>query len=99
VEEPLRVLPARPEQAAAVTGLLARFFAEEGFAVPAATVGERVASFLTEPANAVFLAWRGARAVGVATVTTRFGIEYGLGGELEDLYVCPTPAAAGSPGG
>ncbi|HYY78448.1 MAG TPA: GNAT family N-acetyltransferase [Actinomycetes bacterium] len=98
MEEPPRVLAARPEQAAAVTGLLVRFFAEEGFAVPAATIGERVAAFLTEPANAVFLAWRGGRAVGVATVTTRFGIEYGLGGELEDLYVLPGARGAGVAG-
>jgi GNAT superfamily N-acetyltransferase len=94
MEDAVRVERARPGQAAAVAELVARFFAEEGFAVTT-TLGGRVEEFLVRPANAVFLAWRGPRPVGVATVTISFGLEHGLTGELEDLYVLPDARGAG----
>jgi GNAT superfamily N-acetyltransferase len=47
------------------------------------------------PGSAVFLAWQGAEAVGVATVTMSVGIEYGRAAELEDLYVLPAARRSG----
>jgi aminoglycoside 6'-N-acetyltransferase I len=69
--------------------LLQWFFAEEGFATPPDLIRERLGAMLADPGNGLFLAWLGAETVGVATVTTSSGIEFGLGAELEDLYVHP----------
>jgi aminoglycoside 6'-N-acetyltransferase I len=69
--------------------LLQRFFAEEGFATPPDLIRERLGEMLADLGTGVFLAWLGTEAVGVATVTTSSGIEFGLGAELEDLYVRP----------
>lgn len=80
---------ARRGDAETVASLVARFFAEEGFATPSADVAVRAERFLAEPANAAFLAFVGDTAVGVATVTTAFGFETGAYAELEDLYVLP----------
>lgn len=80
--------------AGAVGALVTRFFAEEGFTTPPALVAERAARFVVHPANAAWLAWRDGTPMGVATVTTSFGLEYGLSAELEDLWV--DPAARGS---
>jgi GNAT superfamily N-acetyltransferase len=72
-----------------VASLVARFFAEEGFATPAAAVRARARPFLESPANAAVLALRGGGPVGIATLTTAFGFETGRYGEIEDLYVVP----------
>ncbi|HSQ37215.1 MAG TPA: GNAT family N-acetyltransferase [Acidimicrobiia bacterium] len=81
-----RTLPADAEPLAA---LLARFFAEEGFAASAAEIRERADIFLAEAANAAFLAFEDGTPAGVATVTTGFGFETGRQAEIEDLYVLP----------
>ena len=75
--------------------LLERFFAEEGFQVPPAQMRTRLAKMLKDDGSAVFLAWLGDEAVGVATVTTSSGIELGLSAELEDLYVLPKARRSG----
>ena len=75
--------------------LLERFFAEEGFQTPPGQIGEQLAVLLDDDESAVFLAWLGDRAVGVATVTTSSGIEFGLSAELEDLYVVPEARGRG----
>jgi aminoglycoside 6'-N-acetyltransferase I len=69
--------------------LLQRFFAEEGFGTPPDRIRLELRGLLTDPESAVFLAWHGADAVGVATVTTSRGIEFGFSAEMEDLYVLP----------
>jgi aminoglycoside 6'-N-acetyltransferase I len=78
-----------PSDAEALASLLARFFAEEGFAASPEEIRERAGTFLAEAANAAFLAWEGGWAVGAATVTTCFGFETGRQAEIEDLYVLP----------
>jgi aminoglycoside 6'-N-acetyltransferase I len=78
--------------------LLERFFAEEGFQTPPGQIGEQLAVLLDDDESAVFLAWLGDRAVGVATVTTTGGIELGLSAELEDLYVLPEARGRGTGG-
>ena len=70
--------------------LLQRFFLEEGFATPREQMRTPLDAVLRGPDSAVFLAWRGSEAVGVATVTTVVGVENGRTAELEDLYVLPS---------
>jgi aminoglycoside 6'-N-acetyltransferase I len=78
-----------------VLPLLERFFAEEGFDIPRAQIGERLVELIDASDSAVFLARLGESPVGVATVTTSTGIEFGLSAELEDLYVVPKARGAG----
>ena len=80
---------AGPAEADEAFALLRRFFAEEGFATPPERLRERLAVLLADGSSAVFLARRGGAAVGVATVTTTFGLQFGRTAELEDLYVPP----------
>ena len=75
--------------------LLQRFFAEEGFATPPALIRLRLDLVLADGTSAVFLAWDGDVAVGVATVTTSVGIELGRSAELDDLYVVPDARGRG----
>lgn len=75
--------------------LIERFFAEEGFVAPAGQMRRQLLGLLGDDECAVFLAWQGAKAVGVATVTTSSGIELGLSAEMEDLYVLPTARGLG----
>ena len=75
--------------------LLECFFAEEGFQLPPAQMRTRLAGMLKDDDSAVFLAWLGNEAVGVAAVTTSSGIELGLSAELEDLYVLPEARRSG----
>jgi aminoglycoside 6'-N-acetyltransferase I len=75
--------------------LLERFFREEGFDTPTEEMRVSLRTMLAAPNSAVFLASRGREAVGVATVTTCAGIEYGLSAELDDLYVLPQARGSG----
>ena len=75
--------------------LLERFFREEGFSTPAQEMRASLHTMTTASDSAVFLAWRGTESVGVATVTTSVGVEYGRSAELEDLYVLPAERGKG----
>lgn len=86
---------AGPEDAESLTRLLTLFFAGEGLATPAQVVAVRVPIFLSTPGNAAFLAMDGDEAVGVGTVTTSFGFEFGHSAEIEDLYVVPSHRGRG----
>jgi aminoglycoside 6'-N-acetyltransferase I len=85
----MEIRPAAITDAETLASLLARFFAEEGFAASHQEIRDRAGTFLAEAANAAFLAWEGGWAVGAATVTTCFGFETGRQAEIEDLYVLP----------
>jgi len=85
----MEISRARPEDADALAALLARFFAEKGFAASPDEIRRRADVFLVEQANAAFLAVEGGLPVGTATVTTVFGFETGRQAEIEDLYVLP----------
>lgn len=78
--------------------LLERFFREEGFDTPADVMRSSLRAMITGSGSTVFTAWQGGRAVGVATVTTSIGIEYGRSAELEDLYVVPEARGGGVAG-
>ena len=86
------------ESSDAAFRLLQRFFREEGFSTPAEEMASSVRTMLTHPGSAVFLASRGSEALGVATVTTSVGIEYGRSAELDDLYVLPSARGMGIAG-
>lgn len=75
--------------------LLKRFFREEGFDTPAEEMRSSLCAMITAQSSAVFVARLGKQAVGVATVTTSLGIEYGRSAELEDLYVLPEQRGRG----
>jgi aminoglycoside 6'-N-acetyltransferase I len=75
--------------------LLQRYFREEGFHTAAEEMRSSLHMVMTHPNSAVFLAWHGTEALGVATVTTSVGIEYGRSAELEDLYVLPEARGGG----
>ena len=73
----------------AAAELLLRFFAEEGFDTPADTIARRAAEMAANDACGLFLAEEAGVAIGVATVSLEFGIEFGWSGEMGDLYVVP----------
>jgi len=73
----------------ALADLATRFFDEEGFDLPAGGLRPRVEQYVRSDGHAIFAAHRGDRAVGFATITTGFGLEYGWVAEMEDLYVVP----------
>ena len=73
----------------AAARLLQRFFREEGFKTPEATIASNLDAMLGMTHCAVLLAEEQGIAVGVATVSMDFGIEYGWSAELGDLYVLP----------
>ena len=78
--------------------LLERFFREEGFDTPAEAMRSSLQTMLVSPNSAVFVARQEGKAVGVATVATSVGIEYGRSAELEDLYVLPEARGCGIAG-
>ena len=79
----------------AATALLQRFFREEGFTTADDTIAANLRRMLAMEHCAVLLAEEQGRAVGVATVSLEFGIEYGWSGEMGDLYVLPEHRAKG----
>lgn len=91
----MEVRMARPEDAESVARLVARFFADEGFATTPAVVAERAPTFLGHAGNVAFLALDGEVAIGISTVSSRFGFESGRLAEIEDLYVVPERRSQG----
>jgi GNAT superfamily N-acetyltransferase len=83
------------EDLAAIGEVLERFFSEEGFELPGEGMQPRLEQYVSLPHHAVFAAREGGRLVGVATVTSNFGLEYGWVAELEDLYVIPEHRGGG----
>ncbi|MFL5259675.1 MAG: GNAT family N-acetyltransferase, partial [Hyphomicrobiales bacterium] len=69
--------------------LLARFFAEEGFDTAAKLIRRRIAEMTALDTCGLFVAEAESSAVGVATISLEFGIEFGWSGEMGDLYVVP----------
>jgi aminoglycoside 6'-N-acetyltransferase I len=67
--------------------LLAHFFLEEGFETPEAQIRVNLTAMLASTHAAIFLAKQAGKSLGIATVTTSMGLEYGLSAELEDLFV------------
>lgn len=86
----LRVRRARRADADTLTGLFRRFYREERFSRAAILrVPETLAGVLRRKDTAAFVAEAGGAIVGAAAMSTAYGLEVGLYGELEDLYVLP----------
>lgn len=69
--------------------LLQRFFREEGFETPDETIAAHVRQMAGLAVCGMFVAEHEGAAIGVATVSLEFGIEYGWSAEMGDLYVVP----------
>ena len=74
---------------AAATHLLQRFFKEENFVTPETTIAANTKRLASLDVCGLFLAEHGNSAIGVATVSMEFGIEYGWSAEMGDLYIVP----------
>jgi len=85
-----KVRRARRADAASLTSLLRRFYREERFSRAAsARVPQTLAGVLRRKDTAAFVALANRVIVGVAAMSTAYGLEVGLYAELEDLYVLP----------
>ncbi|MGE3831682.1 MAG: GNAT family N-acetyltransferase [Parvibaculaceae bacterium] len=69
--------------------LLVRFFREEQFDTPDETIIANTRRMAGIDLCGLFLAAANGDAIGVATVSIEFGIEYGYSAEMGDLYVVP----------
>ncbi len=69
--------------------LLQRFFREEGFETPDDVIARNTLLLAGLDVCGLFLAESDGRAIGVATVSLDFGVEYGWSAEMGDLYVLP----------
>lgn len=74
---------------AEATVLLQRFFAEEEFATSDELIAQRARIMAEDRSLGLFVALVDQHAVGVASCSMGFGIEFGLWGEMGDLYVLP----------
>ena len=73
----------------AAVELLIRFFREEGFDTPDEVIRSNTSRMAGIEACGLFIAEAEGRAIGVATISMEFGIEFGWSGEMGDLYVLP----------
>lgn len=73
----------------AATGLLIRFFREEGFNTPDPVIAANVSQLAALETCGLFVAIGDGQTIAVATVSLEFGIEYGWSAEMGDLYVVP----------
>jgi GNAT superfamily N-acetyltransferase len=69
--------------------LLIRFFREEGFSTPDEVIRRHTAVMARLDNCGLFIAEASGSAIGVATISLEFGIEFGWGAEMGDLYVLP----------
>ena len=77
------------DELTAAADLLIRFFREEQFDTPDATIRRNTATLAGLDTCGLFIAQAEGRTIGVATVSLEFGIEFGWGAEMGDLYVLP----------
>ncbi|HEV2546922.1 MAG TPA: GNAT family N-acetyltransferase [Stellaceae bacterium] len=75
--------------------LLVRFFAEEGFTTPPDKISANLRTMIGDPFCWAAMAWAGDEAVGITTISTNRGVEFGLQGEIGDLYVVPAARGHG----
>jgi aminoglycoside 6'-N-acetyltransferase I len=69
--------------------LAVAFYEEDGFATPRSALAAHLPVLIDSASARVAAGLDGSRVVGFGITTTRFGLEYGLGAELEDLFVAP----------
>jgi GNAT superfamily N-acetyltransferase len=92
----INIQQATSEDVAKILPLFAQFFEEDDFAIAFEHLPTALAAMLDDPRSAIFVAWHGVNAIGVATVTTTSqGLEFNRYAELEDLYVIPEARKTG----
>ena len=91
----VRRLTAADDLAPAIA-LLQRFFREEDFDTPDASIAANTRRLAALDTCGLFLVEDEGRALGVATVSMEFGIEYGWWAEMGDLYVLPEARGQGA---
>jgi GNAT superfamily N-acetyltransferase len=69
--------------------LLIRFFREEAFDTPVEVIRRHTAIMAGLDNCGLFIAEASGKAIGIATISLEFGIEFGWGAEMGDLYVLP----------
>jgi GNAT superfamily N-acetyltransferase len=84
----IRQLTAKDDLSEA-TKLLIRFFREEQFDTPDEIIERNTATLAGLDTCGLFVAEAGGRIIAVATVSLEFGVEFGWGAEMGDLYVLP----------
>lgn len=84
----IRRLTAKDDLGAA-TELLIRFFHEEQFATPDDIIRRNTATLAGLDTCGLFVAEADGKTIAVATVSLEFGVEFGWGAEMGDLYVLP----------
>jgi GNAT superfamily N-acetyltransferase len=80
---------------AVACALLDRFFAEEGFTTPAEKIAANLRAMIDDPFCWAAMAWEKDAPVGITTISTNRGVEFGLQGEIGDLYVVPEARGRG----
>ncbi|HEY9304181.1 MAG TPA: GNAT family N-acetyltransferase [Mycobacterium sp.] len=81
---------ARAAELPAVLDLASAFYIEDGFSTPVEQLRENLVVLLDSDSARVAVACGSDDAIaGFAVTTLRFGLEYGLSAELEDLFVVP----------
>lgn len=98
MSDSLQVRRAGPADFEAACTLLRRFYDEEHVEYHADLLASRMRRFLTLEDAVLLLAFEAARCVGLALVSTSFGVEFGAHAELEDLYVLPDSRGSGVAG-
>lgn len=80
---------ARSEDLAEILAMALAFYEEDGFTTPEPELRRNLAALIESEAARVVVVADDDALVAFAITTTRFGLEYGQGAELEDLYVVP----------
>src|SRR5690242_781133 len=75
--------------------LLVRFFAEEGFITAPDKISANLRAMIDDAFCWAAMAWVGDEAIAIATISTNRGVEFGLQGEIGDLYVVPAARGRG----
>ena len=83
------------DELAPAIALLQRFFREEGFATSNDVIAQRTQILASLETCLLLVAEKDGVAIGVATLSSEFGIEYGWWAELGDLYVVPPERGQG----
>jgi GNAT superfamily N-acetyltransferase len=80
---------------AVACALLQRFFTEEGFTTAPDKIAANLRAMIDDPFCWAAMAWEGDAPVGLTTISTNRGVEFGLQGEIGDLYVVPDARGRG----
>jgi GNAT superfamily N-acetyltransferase len=85
----------RSQDLEAALELLTQFFQKHGFTARGGDLHTPLRQMIIDPGSAVFLCSAEGAPLGVVTVTSAIGLEYGRSAEIEDLYVVPKARGRG----